>query len=106
MASGREEQADMAWPGKVLSRDEPEVKALYDEQATMGGEMFDAAKIEPILKEEPRGPLRPDHLREAWRRYRASMQSHGAGTLNLWHAQQHSGVERFPIRTGSRRIFK
>jgi transcription initiation factor TFIID subunit 11 len=52
-----------------------------------------------------RGPLRPDHLREAWRRYRLSGESRGVGMHQLWHAQQGSGVERFSTRTGTR-LFK
>lgn|SRR5688572_15424483 len=52
-----------------------------------------------------RGPLRPDHLREAWKRYRFSGESRGVGMQQLWHAQQGSGVERFSTRTG-KRIFK
>lgn len=52
-----------------------------------------------------RGPLRPDHLREAWRRYRFSGESHGVGMQQMWHAQQNSGVERFSTRTG-KRLFK
>ena len=56
----------------------------------------------PDLK---RGPLRPDHLREAWRRYRLSGESRGVGVQQLWHAQQGDGVERFSTRTG-KRLFK
>lgn len=55
--------------------------------------------------EAKRGPLRPDHLREAWRRYRFSGESRGVGIQQLWHAQQNSGVERFSTRTG-KRLFK
>jgi transcription initiation factor TFIID subunit 11 len=52
-----------------------------------------------------RGPLRPDHLREAWRRYRVSGESCGVGVQQLWHAQQGTGVERFSTRTG-KQLFK
>ena len=52
-----------------------------------------------------RGPLRPDHLREAWKRYRFSGESRGVGMQQLWHAQQGSGVERYSTRTG-KRMFK
>lgn len=52
-----------------------------------------------------RGPLRPDHLREAWRRYRLSGESRGVGVQQLWHAQQADGVDRFSTRTG-KRLFK
>lgn len=49
-----------------------------------------------------RGPLRPDHLREAWRRYKLSHESRGVGVQQLWHAQQGTGVERFATRTRNR----
>ncbi|KEY68049.1 hypothetical protein S7711_06960 [Stachybotrys chartarum IBT 7711] len=52
-----------------------------------------------------RGPLRPDHLREAWRRYRITGESRGVGVQQLWHAQQGNGVERFSTRTG-KMLFK
>ncbi|KAM4066526.1 hTAFII28-like protein [Hirsutella rhossiliensis] len=52
-----------------------------------------------------RGPLRPDHLREAWRRYKVCGESHGVGMQQLWHAQQGDGVERFSTRT-RKRLFK
>ncbi|TQN69213.1 Transcription initiation factor TFIID subunit 11, partial [Colletotrichum shisoi] len=56
-------------------------------------------------KDDRRGPLRPDHLREAWRRYKMSGDGGWAGIQGLWHEQQQSGVERFPVRTGGRRVF-
>lgn len=49
-----------------------------------------------------RGPLRPDHLREAWRRYKLCHESRGVGVQQLWHAQQGTGVERFSTRTRNR----
>ncbi|KAG9250288.1 hTAFII28-like protein conserved region-domain-containing protein [Emericellopsis atlantica] len=49
-----------------------------------------------------RAPLRPEHLREAWRRYKLSGESGGVGVQQLWHAQQNSGTERFSTRTGKR----
>lgn len=52
------------------------------------------------------GPLRPDHLREAMRRYKLSMEGGSVGMHALWHQQQHSGVERFGTRTRGRRLFK
>lgn len=52
-----------------------------------------------------RGPLRPDHLREAWRRYKLSGESRGVGVQQPWHHQQGDGVERFSSRTG-KRLFK
>lgn len=61
-------------------------------------------KVKP--KEVPKGPLRPDHVREAWRRHKKSSESGNVGGLGLWHKQQSSGVERFGVRTGGRRLFK
>ncbi|POR33748.1 Transcription initiation factor TFIID subunit 11 [Tolypocladium paradoxum] len=52
-----------------------------------------------------RGPLRPEHLREAWRRYKVCGESHGVGMQQLWHAQQGDGVERFSTHT-RKRLFK
>ncbi|EFY89843.1 transcription initiation factor TFIID subunit 11 [Metarhizium acridum] len=57
---------------------------------------------EPEVK---RGPMRPDHLREAWRRYKLTGESRGVGVQQLWHTQQGSGVERFSTRT-RKRLFK
>ncbi len=106
IAANDEQQAEMPWPGKVLSRGEPEVKELYEKQAKLAVPEWEPEKAELILREEPRGPLRPDHIREAWRRYNVSVQNNTAGTLRLWHWQQQSGVERFAPRAGGRRIFR
>lgn len=106
IAADKEAQADGEWPGMVLSRGEPEVRDLYENQSRLAIPEWEPETAEHILKEPPRGPLRPDHLREAWRRYKVSVQSRSAGTMSLWHSQQHSGVERFPARTGGKRIFK
>ncbi|KAL2019145.1 hypothetical protein VTK56DRAFT_10017 [Thermocarpiscus australiensis] len=56
--------------------------------------------------DDRRGPLRPDYLREAVRRYRKGFEGGGVGMHRIWHQQQQSGVERFPSRTGGRRIFR
>ncbi|KAK0716201.1 hTAFII28-like protein conserved region-domain-containing protein [Lasiosphaeris hirsuta] len=53
-----------------------------------------------------RGPLRPEHLREAVRRYKKAFEGGGVGVHAIWHQQQQSGVDRFPSRTGGRRIFR
>ncbi|KAK3370641.1 hTAFII28-like protein conserved region-domain-containing protein [Podospora didyma] len=52
------------------------------------------------------GPLRPDHLREAMRRYKRSLEGGGVGMQAIWHQHQQNGIERFPSRTGGRRIFR
>lgn len=51
---------------------------------------------------ERRGPLRPEHLREAWRRYQRCGEGRGVGTQQPWHAQQGDGVDRFSTKTGKR----
>jgi transcription initiation factor TFIID subunit 11 len=66
----------------------------------------DAGNDDEVLEPEvKRGPMRPDHLREAWRRYKLNGDSRGVGVQQLWHAQQGSGVERFTTRT-RKRLFK
>lgn len=62
--------------------------------------------INRLSEKDKRGPLRPEHLREAWRQYKMSGESGWVGTQGLWHEQQSDGVERFPVRTGGKRIFK
>lgn len=57
-------------------------------------------------RDDRRGPLRPEHLREALRRYKMSFEGGGVGMQLIWHQQQQNGVERFPTRTGGRRIFR
>lgn len=70
----------------------------------------DAQKKETETKEpevdDRRGPLRPEHLREAVRRYRKGFEGGGVGMQWIFHQQQQGGVERFPTRTGGRRIFR
>ncbi|KAI1390796.1 TAFII28-domain-containing protein [Hypoxylon trugodes] len=52
-------------------------------------------------------PLRPEHLREAYRRRKASSENGGAlGSLMVWNQQTQNGGERFAVRAGGRRIFR
>ncbi|CAK7274671.1 hypothetical protein SEPCBS119000_006291 [Sporothrix epigloea] len=94
------------WPGMVLSCGEPEVQALYEKQSMLAIPEWEPESADLILREPPKGPLRPDHLREAWRQYKASVLGKTAGALDLWHTQQSTGAERFPARTGGRRLLK
>lgn len=59
-----------------------------------------------VEADDRRGPLRPEHLREAVRRYRKGFEGGGVGMQWVYHQQQQGGVERFPTRTGGRRIFR
>ncbi len=56
--------------------------------------------------ERRRGPLLPDHLREAFRRHLLDSDGGLVGQLGLWQAQQHNGVERFAVKLGGKRLFK
>lgn len=122
--------SEIPWPGQVMSAEEEEAAeeaavaaSQGDSSATLNNSFADGGgaasasfasrsderdrqKREVILRELPRGPLRPDHLREAVRRYQASTQSQGIGSLRIWQEQQRCGAERFPIKTGGRRIFR
>jgi transcription initiation factor TFIID subunit 11 len=51
-------------------------------------------------------PLRPEHLREAFRRHRLAKEGGLTGQLDLWKFQHQSGVERFGLKTGGKRLFK
>lgn len=70
------------------------------------GEIDATGKDKEAEGEDRRGPMRPEHLREALRRYRKSQEGGGVGMQLIWHQQQQNGVERFPTRTGGRRIFR
>ncbi|KAK5631126.1 hypothetical protein RRF57_006841 [Xylaria bambusicola] len=60
-----------------------------------------------LSKYRRQAPLRPDHLREAYRRRKASAENGGAlGSLMVWNQQTQNGAERFAVRAGGRRIFK
>lgn len=82
-----EKQAEIPFPERVTDR---EVRG----------------DVNRLSEEDKRGPLRPDHLREAWRRYKTNGEGGWVGTQALWHEQQSDGVERFPVRTGGKRIFR
>ncbi|KAI0471833.1 histone-fold-containing protein [Xylariaceae sp. FL0804] len=54
-----------------------------------------------------RAPLRPEHLREAYRRRKAAAEGGGTlGSLTVWSQQVQNGTERFAPRAGGRRLFK
>ncbi|KUJ17611.1 histone-fold-containing protein [Mollisia scopiformis] len=62
--------------------------------------------IVPFEKEKRRGPLLPDHLREAHRRHILEGNHGLVGNIGLWQHQAHSGVERFAIKVQGKRFFK
>jgi len=64
-------------------------------------------KLTDEQKYRRRAPLRPDHLREAYRRRKVQAEAGGAmGSLMVWSQQSQNGVERFAPRAGGRRIFR
>lgn len=75
----------------------------------VAGSAEDAAGGETQARSElsdRRGPLLPEHLREAYRRYKTTLEGHGVGMNALWNEQNQNGAERFAVRTGGRRIFR
>ncbi|XXH00133.1 hypothetical protein Hte_006475 [Hypoxylon texense] len=67
----------------------------------------DLQPVSELSKHRRQAPLRPEHLREAYRRQKASSEHGGAlGSLMVWNQQTQNGAERFAVRAGGRRIFK
>jgi transcription initiation factor TFIID subunit 11 len=60
----------------------------------------------PAQREARRGPLHPDHLREAMRGRMLENSGGLVGELGFWQAQNHSGVERFGTKVGGKRLLK
>ncbi|KAK7750284.1 hypothetical protein SLS62_007801 [Diatrype stigma] len=64
-------------------------------------------ELSELSKHRRQAPLRPDHLREAYRRRKVAAEHGGAmGSLLHWNQQTQNGLERFAPRAGGRRIFK
>lgn len=59
-----------------------------------------------VEKEKRRGPLLPDHLREAHRRHLMEGDGGLVGQLGLWQHQAHTGIERFAVKVQGKRLFK
>ncbi|KAH6658458.1 hypothetical protein BKA67DRAFT_558116 [Truncatella angustata] len=58
-------------------------------------------------KHRRQAPLRPEHLAEAYRRWKASGATGGSGGNTLaWSQQTKNGTERFAARAGGRRVFR
>lgn len=65
-------------------------------------EVDEKADLKERLREEDKGPLTPDHLREALRRYKRDREGGGAGFAGL----SLEGPERTLARTGGKRLFR
>lgn len=79
------------------------VKVEEDTQMDGNGtEQEDAIPYQPLIQEIDRGPLTPDHLREAVRRYKKDREGGSAGFVG----RSLHGVERTAARTGGKRLFR
>lgn len=63
---------------------------------------------DPVMPgdEKRRGPLMPDHLREAYRRHVLEAGGGLAGQLGLWQQQQSGGDQRFGVKNRGKVLFK
>lgn len=57
-------------------------------------------------KEERRGPLTADHLREALRRYKLERDGGFVGLLGLGRLEHQVGAERFGLKTMGKRLLR
>ncbi|KAI1376570.1 TAFII28-domain-containing protein [Hypoxylon crocopeplum] len=89
-----------------------EARRVQEEWIHLGEKQTDLPNDELEPTDELSGyhrhaPLRPDHLREAYRRRKAAAEDGGAlGSLMHWNQQTQNGTERFAAKAGGRRIFK
>ncbi|KAK4139523.1 hTAFII28-like protein conserved region-domain-containing protein [Dichotomopilus funicola] len=105
-----EKQTDLPSPLPTIAPT-PDVSGEADTQpaeatTTDAAETKDTRDTRNSEVNDRRGPLRPEHLREAVRRYRKGFEGGGVGMQWVYHQQQQGGVERFPTRTGGRRLFR
>ncbi|ORY71529.1 histone-fold-containing protein [Pseudomassariella vexata] len=87
-----------------------EARRVQQEWIAAGEKQVPGNEEEKILNEVPKhrrqAPLRPDHLQEAYRRWKRSSEAGGSGgSLMLWHQQTRNGAERFAPRAGGKRFF-
>lgn len=82
-----------------------QIEWLAAEIKTANGEpvAHDAATKERI-KQENRGALTPDHIREALRRYKKDKEGSSSGFLGL--SLQANGRENVAAKTGGKRLFR
>ncbi|KAL7625251.1 hypothetical protein AAE478_004467 [Parahypoxylon ruwenzoriense] len=82
-----------------------EWKQLGEKQTDLSDD--ELQHMNEMSKHRRQAPLRPEHLREAYRRRRASTENGGAlGSLIVWNQQTQNGAERFAVKAGGRRIFR
>lgn len=74
------------------------------EQIKSGEVISEHLSIKDRTKPEDRGPLTPDHIREALRRYKKDREGSSTGFLGL--SLQANGRENVAAKTGGRRLFR
>ncbi|KAK7955108.1 hypothetical protein PG996_015914 [Apiospora saccharicola] len=78
-----------------------------EKQTDLPDEVEKKGDISDESKYRRQAPLRPDHLMEAYRRWRKSNGGGGSGgSLMIWNQQTRNGSERFAPKLGGRRIFR
>ncbi|KAK8017392.1 hypothetical protein PG993_013718 [Apiospora rasikravindrae] len=78
-----------------------------EKQTDLPDEVEKKADIGEESKYRRQAPLRPDHLQEAYRRWKKSNGGGGSGgSLMIWNQQTRNGSERFGPRVGGRRLFR
>ncbi|OTB00215.1 hypothetical protein M426DRAFT_15676 [Hypoxylon sp. CI-4A] len=87
-------------------------REVQDEWVQLGEKQTDLPddELQPmneLSKHRRQAPLRPEHLREAYRRHKTSTEHGGAlGSLLVWNQQTQNGADRFAVKAGGRQIFK
>ncbi|KAK7965892.1 uncharacterized protein PG986_000169 [Apiospora aurea] len=78
-----------------------------EKQTDLPDEVEKKEDIGEESKYRRQAPLRPDHLQEAYRRWKKSNGGGGSGgSLMIWNQQTRNGSERFGPRVGGRRLFR
>ncbi|KAK8041446.1 hypothetical protein PG994_014453 [Apiospora phragmitis] len=78
-----------------------------EKQTDLPDEVEKKEDISEESKHRRQAPLRPDHLMEAYRRWKKSNGGGGSGgSLMIWNQQTRNGSERFGPRVGGRRLFR
>lgn len=81
--------------------------AAGEKQTDLPDEKENEENLSEESKNRRQAPLRPEHLQEAYRRWRSSNPGGGSGgSLMVWNQQTRNGAERFAPRAGGRRLFK
>jgi len=89
--------------GEIIERArEVQLEWMVVAEALPTGEKITAdMRVEDRIKKRDRGPLTPDHLREALRRYKKDREGGGAGFLGA----SFDGVQNMAARAGGRKLF-